>query len=146
MLEKSDLLGAWQLESWSIGHEGRDDVSFPFGENPIGLLLYTSDDWMSVSVCASGRAALPPGLPQSLPDEALADAYRGYFHYAGRFRVRGDNVTHYVTQSLDPGFVGSEQQRHVELDGLTLVLSWRDEVAGEVRFHHHVWHKLGAVE
>lgn len=145
MLEKSDLLGAWQLESWSIGHEGRDEVSFPFGEDPVGLLLYTADDWMSVSVSRRDRAALPQDQPfRKIDSQRLAGAFKAYFHYAGRFRVSGDDVTHYVTQSLNPNFVGSEQLRHVELDGHTLVLSGRDEVDGRARFHHLIWHKLGA--
>ena len=74
----------------------------------------------------------------------LAAAYRDYFHYAGRYRIQGNDVTHYVTQSLNPNFVGTEQLRHIELDGSTLVLSGRDEAAGETRFHQLVWHKLGA--
>jgi hypothetical protein len=58
-VDKSQLLGTWQLESWSIGYAGRDDVSFPFGEDPVGLLLYTEDDWMSVSISRRERAVLP---------------------------------------------------------------------------------------
>jgi hypothetical protein len=145
MLEKTDLLGTWQLESWSIGHEDRDEVTYPFGEDPIGLLLYTADDWMSVSISRRERGDLPDDVPfRSIDPEHLAAAYRDYFHYAGRFRIHGDDVTHYVTQSLNPNFIGSEQLRHVELDGRTLVLSGRDEIAGKPRFHHLVWHKLGA--
>lgn len=147
MISKSDLLGTWQLESWSIGYEGRDDVTHPFGEDPIGLLLYTADDWMSASISRREREALPTDVPfRSIAAEALAAAYRDYFHYAGRFRVSGDDVTHYVTQSLNPNFVGSEQLRHIELDGSTLVLSGRDEVGSEVRFHQLVWHKLKAAD
>ena len=146
MLEKSDLLGAWQLESWSIGHENRDEVTYPFGDDPVGLLLYTADDWMSASISRRERPPLPDNVAfRSIPESSLAVAYRDYFHYAGRFRVTGDDVTHYVTQSLNPGFVGSEQLRHVELDGSTLVLSGREEVGGRARFHQLVWHKLSAV-
>jgi hypothetical protein len=144
-VDKSQLLGTWQLESWSIGYAGRDDVSFPFGEDPVGLLLYTEDDWMSVSISRRERAVLPADVPfRRIDAERLAGAFRDYFHYAGRYRLRGDDVVHYVTQSLNPNFVGSEQLRHVEIDGQTLVLSGRDEAAGETRFHHLVWHKLAA--
>ncbi len=147
MADKADLLGAWQLESWSIGYEGRDDVSYPFGEDPVGLLMYTEDDWMSASISRADRAALPLDVPfRSIAAEQLGDAYRSYFHYAGRYRVRGNDVVHYVTQSLNPNFVGSEQLRHIELDGSTLVLSGRDEAGGETRFHQLVWHKLRGAE
>lgn len=143
MVDKTQLLGAWQLESWTIGYVGRDDVSHPFGEDPVGLLMYTDDDWMSASVARRERSRLPSDQPfRSIEEASLAAAYRDYFHYAGRFRVDGDDVIHYVTQSLNPNFVGSEQLRHIELDGSTLVLSGRDESAGVVRLHQLVWHKL----
>ena len=54
--------------------------------------------------------------------------------------VDGD-VIHSVRQSLNPNFPGSEQLRHAELDGQTLVLSGKDEVGGVIRFHSLVWHK-----
>ena len=143
MVDKTQLLGAWQLESWSIGYAGRDDVSYPFGEDPVGLLMYTDDDWMSASISRAGRTNLPEDVPfRAIDADSLATAYRDYFHYAGRFRVQGDDVIHYVTQSLNPNFVGSEQLRHIELDGSTLVLSGRDEAGGETRYHQLVWHKL----
>lgn len=147
MTEKAELLGAWQLESWSIGYVGRDDVNYPFGEDAVGLLLYTDDDWMSASISRSGRAELPTDVPfRRIDAELLAGSYRDYFHYAGRFRVDGSDVIHYVTQSLNPNFVGSEQLRHIELDGSTLVLSGRDEAGGETRLHQLVWHKLLAAD
>ena len=147
MADKAQLLGAWQLEAWSIGHPDRDDVSYPFGEDPTGLLMYTDDDWMSAAIGRSDRAALPAGVPfRSIDSDALAAAYRDYFHYAGRYRVQGDDVVHYVTQSLNPNFVGSEQLRHIELDGSTLVLSGREEIGDTVRLHQLVWHKLRGLE
>ena len=59
MISKDDLHGTWQLESWTIGYSDREDFTYPFGENPEGLLLYTGDGWMSASICRSGRPRLP---------------------------------------------------------------------------------------
>ena len=59
--------------------------------------------------------------------------------------VDGD-VIHYVTQSLNTNFPGTEQLRHAELDGQTLVLSGKDKVGEITRFHSLVWHKLPATE
>ena len=50
MISKEELHGTWQLESWTIGYSDRDDFSYPFGEDPTGLLLYTADGWMSASI------------------------------------------------------------------------------------------------
>jgi hypothetical protein len=145
MITKQDLLGAWQLESWTLGYEDEDELTLPFGEEPRGLLMYTEDDWMSAAIARQDRDALPQDVSfRKLPDALLADAYRGYFHYAGRFRIVEGNVVHYVAQSLNPNMVGTEQLRHAELDGATLALSGSDTFAGRTRFHSLVWHKLPA--
>ena len=50
MISKEDLVGSWQLESWTVGYSDRDDFTYPYGEDPHGLLLYTDDGWMSASI------------------------------------------------------------------------------------------------
>jgi hypothetical protein len=140
-----DLVGAWKLESWTIGYAGRDDLSFPYGEDPGGLLVYSSDGWMSACITRPGRAAFPEDVSyRKLPDALKAEAFSSYFHYAGRFRVVDGDVIHCVTHSLNPNFPGSEQLRHAELDGQTLVLSGKDEVGGVTRYHSLVWHRAEA--
>lgn len=147
MISKKDLVGTWQLESWSVGYSDREEYTSPFGEDPKGLLMYTEDDWMSASIGRSDRQTLPDDISfRKIPEEKLARAYLSYFHYAGRYRVVEGDVIHYVTQSLNPNFVGSEQLRHAELDGHTLVLSGRDTADGVVRLHSLVWHRLSAAD
>lgn len=142
MIDKHDLIGAWQLESWSIGYEDREDFTQPFGEDPLGLLVYSEDGWMSASISRRKRPHLPENeSPRKVPESLKAEAYASYFHYAGRFRIKEGVVTHYVTQSLNPNFPGTEQVRHAELDGQTLVLSGKDQVRGVTRYHTLVWHK-----
>jgi hypothetical protein len=145
MLQACDLVGAWQLESWTIGYSNRDEFTTPFGEEPEGLLLYTTDGWMSASVGCAGRDRFPEGVsPRGSGEARRAEAYSTYFHYAGRYRVADGDVIHEVSQSLNPNFVGSAQLRHAELDGQTLVLSGKDESAGATRFHTLVWHRAPA--
>ena len=146
-ISKDELAGTWELESWTIGYADRDDMSFPYGEEPQGLLLYSTDGWMSASICIPDRERLPEDVGyRKLPDALKAAAFSSYFHYAGRYRVVDGDVVHYVTQSLNPNFPGSEQLRHAELDGHTLVLSGKDEVGGVTRFHSLVWHRVDATQ
>lgn len=145
MIEKADLAGSWQLESWTIGYSDRDEFDYPFGENPHGLLIYSEDGWMSASISREDRGRFPDDTsPRSQPDAALAQAYNSYFHYAGRFQVEGGDVIHYVTQSLNPNFPGTQQLRHAERDGHTLVLSGKDQVGEVTRFHSLVWHLMAS--
>ncbi len=141
-ISKDDLIGTWQLESWTIGYADREEFTFPFGEEPRGLLLYSTDGWMSASISRRERALLPEDVNyRKLPDALKAAAFSSYFHYAGRYAVIDGDVIHYVTQSLNPNFPGTEQLRHAELDGQTLVLSGKDQVAGIYRYHSLVWHR-----
>jgi len=145
-ISKNDLIGTWQLQSWTVGYADRDEFSYPYGEEPEGMLLYSNDGWMSASIGQSGRAHLPEDVSyRKLPDARKAAAFSSYFHYAGRYQVVDGDVIHYVTQSLNPNFPGTEQLRHAELDGQTLVLSGKDEVGGVTRFHSLVWHRTEAV-
>lgn len=147
MISKSDLVGAWELESWAIGYADRDDLSYPYGEEPRGLLLYTEDGWMSAAIARPQRQRFPEDVAfRKIPDAAKGEAYTSYFHYAGRYRVQGGDVIHYVSMSLNPNFPGTEQLRHAELDGQTLVLSGKDMVGGVERFHSLVWHKSSPTE
>ncbi len=147
MISKEQLSGTWELESWTIGYSDRDDFTYPYGEDPQGLLLYTEDGWMSASICRADRAQLPADVSfRTLPEAARAAAFSSYFQYAGRYRVHDGDVIHAVAQSLNPNMAGTQQLRHAELDGQTLVLSGKDEVGGTTRFHSLVWHRQTAVE
>ena len=147
MISEDELHGTWQLESWTIGYSDRDDFTYPFGEDPTGLLLYATDGWMSASICRRERATLPEDVSlRKLPDATRAEAFSSYFHYAGRYEVVEGDVIHYVTQSLNPNFPGTRQLRHAELDGQTLVLSGKDQVGDTIRFHSLVWHRLASCE
>lgn len=147
MISKAQLEGTWQLESWAVGYSDRDNFTYPYGEDPQGLLLYTADGWMSASISRSDRALLPPDVSfRKLEESVRAAAFTSYFHYAGRYRVVDGDVIHYVTQSLNPNFPGTEQLRHAELDGQTLVLSGKDQVGEITRFHSLVWHRLEATQ
>lgn len=145
MISKEQLRGSWELESWTIGYSDRDDFSYPYGEDPQGLLLYTEDGWMSASICRASRAKLPDDVSfRALPEAARAEAFSSYFHYAGPYQVRDGDVIHFVAQSLNPNMVGTQQLRHAELDGQTLVLSGKDQVGNTTRFHALVWHRKDA--
>ena len=145
MISKAQLVGSWTLESWTIGYSDREDFTSPYGENPQGLLIYSNDGWMSATINRAGRAEFPEDAsPRSLPDDTVASAYNSYFSYTGRYRLADGDVVHYVSQSLYPNFVGSQQLRHAELDGQTLVLSGKDQVGETTRFHSLVWHRVPA--
>jgi hypothetical protein len=135
------LVGAWTLLSWQIF--GTDQATFtePFGAHPVGLLLYTADGWMSAAIGSAGRPLHPAGIsPRRMKADQLADSWRSYFHYAGRWRIEGDDVIHSVTLSLNPNMVGSEQIRRMDFAGRQLTLTGIEH-AGQQRRHVLVWQR-----
>ncbi|MEU4411344.1 lipocalin-like domain-containing protein [Streptosporangium sp. NPDC023963] len=131
-----DLVGAWHLVEWRIvGADGR--VSHPFGTDAVGLLCYTPDGHMSVTIARAGRAPLPGAGPRQAPPEALAEAFTSFFAYAGRYEVRDGHVAHDVEVALNPAFAGTVQVRELNADGDRLVLA-----AGEgCRWHTLIWRR-----
>ncbi len=136
------LVGAWSLVSWRI--HGAEDVllSEPFGPDPRGLLQYTADHWMSAAIGFAHRPLLPAGTsPRRMPPEVLAEAWRSYFHYAGRWRIEGDTVIHSVELSLNPNMVGTEQVRYMQFEGSTLTLTGIENVGEHPRRHVLLWQR-----
>jgi hypothetical protein len=136
------LLGAWQLLSWRIYSVEHLPASEPFGPQPVGLLQYTADGWMSAAIGSRQRPLHPAGVsPRRLSPETLADSYRNYFHYAGTWRLEGDSVVHSVKLSLNPNMCGSEQVRHVSLMEPNLTLTGIEPLGQQQRRHVLLWQR-----
>lgn len=136
------LVGAWTLISWQICSTRDASFTEPFGPDPQGLLQYTADGFMSAAVCRSERAALPHEIsPRHLEPEQLADCYRSYFHYAGRWHVEGGSVIHSVELGLNPNMAGTRQVREMCFDGETLTLTGIESLARQQRRHVLLWQR-----
>lgn len=147
---KEQLIGAWQLISWQIYGEGNMPATEPFGPQPMGLLQYTSDDWMSAAICKALRPSHPAGIsPRRMDPDLLVSSYRSYFHYAGHWRVEGDHVIHSIVLSLNPNMVGSEQVRHMTfatqtstpVATQTLTLTGIEALGQQQRRHVLLWQR-----
>ena len=117
-LTPQDLHGAWALEDWYV--EDADGTrTAPFGRDASGVIMYTTDGYMTAIVRAADRT-LPAG---EADDAQKAAAYSTYFNYAGTWRIDGDAVTHRIEHALDPNLVGNEMSRAVDHQGTRMVFS-----------------------
>lgn len=136
------LPGAWKLLSWQIFGSEPDSITEPFGSKPVGLLQYTPDGWMSAAICRPDRPLLPTGIgPKHMAAEPLADSWRSYFHYAGRWRIEGDVVIHSVELSLNPALVNTDQVRQMQFGEGRLTLSGIEMVGQKQRKHVLHWQR-----
>jgi hypothetical protein len=116
-----DLLGAWILVQWRrIAADGT--VSFPFGDDAHGTLLYTADGYMSAMMTAADRPGIEGDDPLGGEPEARAVAYSTCLAYSGTWQRAGSVVTHTLTDSLYPNWSGSVQPRSIEERAGDLVL------------------------
>lgn len=121
-MASNPLLGTWRLLSAELtSPEGQ--VVFPYGIGPVGYLIYSEDGYMSANIMRAGRAKYASGSPVlATPEEKLA-AYDGYSSYSGRYEIHGAKVLHHVEVCLYPDWVGTPQERLMDLKGNRLTLS-----------------------
>ncbi|MFG2095444.1 lipocalin-like domain-containing protein [Streptomyces sp. NPDC048612] len=102
-----ELVGVWRLESFrDIDGTGTPQEG-PLGPEPRGLLFYSADGHVSVTMMRTG----PAHTERS-----------NYMSYAGTWRREGDRVVHTIDVAPEPGWLGTEQSRDLELEGDELVL------------------------
>jgi hypothetical protein len=136
------LVGAWQLLSWE-NRAADGQVTYPMGTDALGSLLYTASGRFSVTISRRGRAGFAAGDLLGGTTEEQARAVEGFVAYAGRYSFHGDRVVHHVELSLLPNWVGSDQQRWVELSGDRLILSARPLLlAGQLQVPRLVWKRV----
>ncbi|MEM7545593.1 MAG: lipocalin-like domain-containing protein [Pseudomonadota bacterium] len=118
MTVMKDLFGSWSLVSFQVTLD-KGGVTAPYGPDPLGRLVYTSNGYMSAHLMARERP-IPEGA--AVEARALAIA-RTHFSYAGQFRIEGAEVVHVVDMAMSPDWIGQEKRRTIEWDGADLILT-----------------------
>jgi Lipocalin-like domain len=136
------LVGAWRLLSWE-NQAADGQVTYPMGTDPRGYVIYTADGRFSVTISRRGRAGFAAGDLLSGTTEEKARAVESFVACAGRYTFHGDRVIHHVELSLFPNWVGSDQERWVELAGDRLTLSASPLLlAGKQQIPRLVWERI----
>ncbi len=123
--DRNSLNGVWQLVSFEQNEAG-GNVSYPYGDMPIGRLTFDAAGHMSIFAMKPGRFAsvnTTAGITLASVDDlrAIAD---GFIAYYGEFTVDDTTktLTTKVTAGTIPSWTDSEQKRAYELSGDTLAL------------------------
>jgi hypothetical protein len=142
---RAKLLGAWTLVSYETRTIDGTDVTYPFGPDPQGTVLYTADGFMSAQVMRPRPARFEKDDLHQAADSERALAAEGYVAYSGPFSVSEDGhvVTHHVSVSLFPNWLGQAQSRVAKIDGSRLELAPTEPILvnGELREAHLIWQR-----
>ncbi len=118
---KDSIVGTWRIVSTEVRSED-GQVTYPDGPNPQGYLIYSDDGYFSITIMRSDRSRYASEDFRGATTEELAKAAETYISYCGRYSMGEDSVTHHVHASLFPNWVGTDQQRFIEIDGDMLIL------------------------
>ena len=123
------LVGTWRIVRF-IDTDARGKVTYLFGENPRGYIVYDPTGHLSVQIMRMpARSPFAAGDDDKGTDAEVRAAYDGYAAYFGTYRVDEAHsvVTHVVEGSLKPSYTGTDQPRPFKLDGDVLVIQGRDK-------------------
>ena len=135
------LLGAWNLVDWQIETLDSGHISWPFGQDAQGLLLYAPSGWMSATLSQRVRTPLSASSVRQSDSASRAQIAGEYLAYSGRWSLEGNQVTHVVSLSLNPVLLGTRQQRDISFSGVDLVLSATETAGGLSRVHRLRWRR-----
>lgn len=142
MHDNHPLVGSWHLVRWEVSYGDGRPATLPFGADATGLLVYAPDGWMNASMSHAGRRPLSTESARHAPAAERLAAFDSFFNYGGSYTLSREDgvdlVTHHVTQSANPGMVGTDQKRRMRFDGDgTLVLAADDTLPGTSVTRHH---------
>jgi len=122
--KSAPIIGTWKLVSFEIQREN-GGVTYPFGKNAQGSLIYTQSGRFSAQVMRPDRPRFTSEDQMRGTTEEIKANYEGFVSYYGHYEFdkKKGFVIHHVEGSLFPNWEGQRQKRFYELSGNRLKLS-----------------------
>ena len=125
MTSRDQLVGVWRLQSYLMKPIDGSAPSYPMGDKPTGILIYTANGYFSVQMMTPGRSKLKGNDWRNGTDVEIREAAEGYVAFSGTYKLdEGKSLvsqTMFVT--LIPNWDGETQQREIKIDGDALSTS-----------------------
>ena len=117
------VVGTWRLVS-SEGRSSAGDVSRPYGDGPVGLLLYGADGYMSATLMRPDRPPFASGDRLRGTPEEVRLASEGFLAYCGTYDLDASkgHIVHHVAAADFPNIVGTDLVRRFVMENGYLAL------------------------
>lgn len=118
----TQLIGAWTLIRFELENK-EGEISYPLGIQAQGSLYYLPGGQVAVNIMQAARTPLVD--PLLYKHQKLRYDQLGYLAYSGHYALSENDriITHHITLSLYPEWVGKPQRRVITLNGDVLQLS-----------------------
>lgn len=122
---RDQLIGAWKLVSYVEKPIDGSAPFYPTGENPMGIITYTPDGYVSAQLMRPDRKPFPSGDWFGGTTDEYRQEPTNYIAYSGPFHLDEEHktLTHSMFVSMFPNWNGQTQPRVVKIEGETLHLS-----------------------
>jgi hypothetical protein len=136
------FVGTWKLFSFEL-RSSIGEVTYPFGRDAVGYIMYTNEGFMSVNFMKADRLNYVSGDFLKGTAEEKISAIDTFQSYCGRYEVSGNKVVHHIEVSSFPNWSGVDQERffkfkenNLELNTPPILLGGKNQTA------HLVWEKV----
>ena len=121
---REQLIGAWKLVSYEEKPVDGSPSFYPMSEQPMGIIMYTPDGYMSAQLSKPDRKPFASGDWFKGSDDDYKQEASTYIAYTGEFHVAEEarTLTHSMFISLFPNWIGQTQPRVVKIEGDDLYL------------------------
>ena len=122
-MAKEEFIGTWKLVSFAL-QRSNGAVTYPFGKDAVGMLMYDAAGYMSVQLVRTDRPTFASGHRSKATPAELKAAFKGLITYFGTYEIdeQEKTITHQLESSSFPNWVGTCQTRSFQFfdDRLTL--------------------------
>lgn len=125
---RDKVIGCWDLESFDIVDSSQKIR--PWGKNTTGLLIYSPEGYMSVSINKD---------VESNTEQETKNILDSILFYSGTYSINGGEIHHQVFNASNPSRIGKSMIRYPSLNGELLTLKSPVESFGQAIL---VWRKI----
>jgi hypothetical protein len=120
-MKKNSVMGTWKLVCWEV-RSADGQVTYPFSQDAEGYITYTEDGYVFVVVTTANRTLYASGDLLGGTQQEKALAAETCVSYCGTYELKEDRIFHHVIVSSFPNWVGTSQERIIELTQNRLLL------------------------
>jgi hypothetical protein len=123
-MNNESVVGTWALVSM-IAKSSKGDQFFPYGENPVGMIIYSDSGDVAVVLMRVNRSKFVSDDALRGTPQEIKEAFEGFDAYGGTYEVDMEKgaVTHHIEVGRLPNWEGTAQVRYFKLLGDQLLLS-----------------------
>ncbi len=135
-MSKDRILGTWSLVSYIILRSENKEKIYPYGKNPIGILIYTLQD-VSVHIMRSER------IQKNDLTDIKIEAADNYGGYVGSYKIEGNTIIHYPKIASFINYLGIPQVRGFNLQDDLLIIEYSSYEDHEEIHSELIWERVG---